>query len=602
MMPCDEIYDNTSLSSVHLYADDILALSGNRHNVSYCSAIGVVDDATKPESLVSYTETSCSPIENQGVCEQRVNDHIPAFVEICNASLPYELPAQKEFQPYLSINTPIQSPGIQFLDADEGLHLKECGTASTAPNSSEPMSTSSQEVADFFVLKECSVASCQTSSARTAFCEVSRCSTSPSSSTATEVEGLLEDSRLSRGVEENSLYSVESSSSSEDSSSTSTILSAESHSTLLESDDSSESSLFSDDSFSRYERTASSNRSSRSMKLRKSFERRDRELRRLSLGNKGYRIYLSRQEELVQQHAYNHLYPDPKILNRNDLSADHHVEEACAITERKHSITYNVQRRFLFERYHTAPGIATLLIYIIAHVSCYDALHQIFMNSFFNFGYYRLAYLLSFMVGISLLRLTGSIWNWGTASLYEAVKFDLHNKLRLGDYDIKFIRWINKRKRLQQFLSIIGIYLCFISVEFALSELLLPTVCRVNNKVIEELPSQVHGIETWLNRVLENNSFHPTNNTYHLSNSFVSHLDFLESEEDDKCYLSTDIIEEADSTYLYSKLSYSSFFSLYGWGEESKLISSNCQVLLSLTNALISVALLYIMGIGFWDD
>jgi hypothetical protein len=44
------------------------------------------------------------------------------------------------------------------------------------------------------------------------------------------------------------------------------------------------------------------------MKLRKSFERRDRELRRLSLGNKGYRIYLSRQEELVQQHVLHYAY------------------------------------------------------------------------------------------------------------------------------------------------------------------------------------------------------------------------------------------------------------------------------------------------------
>lgn len=599
-MSQNESYNQAYLRSVHLFADDVLTLSAYRHNVSYWSVMGVDDDGAKPASRASYTETSCTLTQNQEACKQRVNDQIPAFVEICDVILPSASSGHKVFQPYPTINTSIPCPREQYFDADACL-LKECSTASTAPISADPMSTSSQEVADFFITKDCGM-SCQMSSARTIFSEVSRCSTSSSSTSTTQVVDLMGNVPLSRADDKHSTYSAESSSSSsEDSSSTSTIMSGESLSTLLESDDSSESSLFSDDSFSKHEHTVTSNHVPRSMKLRKSFERRDRDLRRLSLGNKGYRIYLSRQEELVQQHAFNR-YADPKTLNQKDISANYQVEESCAISERKHSITYNVQRRLLFERYHTAPGVATLLIYIIAHVSCYDALHQLFMNSFFNFSYHRLAYFLSFVVGIALLRLTGSIWNWGTASLYEAVKFDLHNKLRLGDFDIKFIRWINKRKRLQQFLSIIGIYLCFISVEFALSELLLPTVCRVNHKVIEELPSQTHGIETWLSRVLESNGFHPSYNTNDLSNALERPFDFLKSDEDDQCLLNTEVLEEADSAYLYSKLSYSSFFSLYGWDAESKLISSNCQIMLSLTNAFISVTFLYVMGIGFWDD
>jgi hypothetical protein len=154
---------------------------------------------------------------------------------------------------------------------------------------------------------------------------------------------------------------------SEESSSTSTVLSAGSYSTVLESDDSSESSLFSDDSFSRYECTVSSNISLKSVKLRKTFERREKELRRLPLGKKGYRIYLSRQEELVQQHSYNRLSRDPKISPSNRPIADENFVETGFLSERgsgpagQLSITDNVQCRFLFERYHTAPGIVILL-------------------------------------------------------------------------------------------------------------------------------------------------------------------------------------------------------------------------------------------------
>jgi len=611
---CPNIHLNY-FRGIHVYADDILTLSEDPFYVSSWNSIGLKDENTKPVSPDSSSETSSSLTEPVEVQEPRAIDQIPAYVEISKEiAVDTHFSGSEEqvgFHSYFKNDA--SSPPCSrtnYNDMDVCADLKECSTASTVVVSSDPTSTSSREVGKYLDLNECSAASRQLSSTPITFSEESGCSTTPSSSTMKPNQVCLEDLPetlpVTREDEENSIQSLESSS--EESSSTSTVLSAGSYSTVLESDDSSESSLFSDDSFSRYERTVSSNISLKSVKLRKSFERREKELRRLSLGNKGYRIYLSRQEELVQQHSYNRLSRDPKISPSNKPIADENFVESGFQTDRgsgpasQLSITDNVQRRFLFERYHTAPGIVTLLIYIIAHVSCYDALHQLFINSFFRYSYYKLAYLISFVVGIFLLRLTGSIWNWGTVSLYEGVKFDLHNKLRLGDIDIKFIRWVNKRKRLQQFLSIIGIYLCFISVEFALSELFLPKVCRVSDKVIEGLPIKVHGMETWLDSVLEKNGLQPSYDTDAIDEPSEPFLSFLESGRDDKCTISKDHLEEADSNYLYSKLSYYSYFTLYGWGEDASLISSDCQVLLSLTNAIISVSLLFVMGIGFWDD
>ena len=395
-------------------------------------------------------------------------------------------------------------------------------------------------------------------------------------------------------------------------SSASSVYSKGSLSSVLESDNSSESSLVSDrldsSTYFREDRTAFSDLSLKSIKLKKKSDRRLTELRRLSMGNKGYRIYLSRHEELVQQRARNRLCYERRMsmLKRSSINSTKNkidqftVEELETLPIDKHSLVHHLQRSFLFERYHTAPGAAALLVYIVAHSSCYDFIHQLYMHLFFNFSNYHLVYGLTFVVGVLLLRVTGSIWNWCSCDLYYGVKFDLHNKIRLGDIDAKIIRWIQKRKRIQQLLSILGIYMCFISVEFALSELLLPAVCSVPNKVIEELPSQVHGVETWLDSALQYRlskmDSHDAEDEDH-----ETQLDFLKDTNAQCMANSKDALEEADSLYLYSKLSYSSYFSLYGW-ENPPLLNKNCQMALSLTNAIVTVTILIFTGVGFWDD
>lgn len=396
-------------------------------------------------------------------------------------------------------------------------------------------------------------------------------------------------------------------------SSASSIYSKGSLSSVLESDNSSESSLVSDrldsSTYFREDRTAFSDLSLKSIKLKKKSDRRFTELRRLSMGNKGYRIYLSRHEELVQQRARNRLCYERRmsILKRSSMNSTKNKIDQITVNEEletspidQHSLVHHVQRSFLFERYHTAPGAAALLVYIVAHSSCYDFIHQLYMHLFFNFSNHHLVYGLTFVVGVLLLRVTGSIWNWCSCDLYYGVKFDLHNKIRLGDIDAKIIRWIQKRKRIQQLLSILGIYMCFISVEFALSELLLPAVCSVPNKLIEELPSQVHGVETWLDRAL-NYRLSKIDSHNAEGEDYESQLEFLQDTNAQCMANSKDALEEADSLYLYSKLSHSSYFSLYGW-ENPPLLYKNCQMALSLTNALVTVTILIFTGVGFWDD
>jgi hypothetical protein len=176
MTPYDKIFEHfKKCTFVFRWYFDALRISSY---VSQWSAIGVIYDDTKPDFHFSDTEASYSPRENQEVCKQCGNDHVPAFVEMCGVSLPFASSGQKSIQPYLSSNTPIQSSRIQYLDVDKCFYLKECSTASTAPIDSDPMS--------WFLLWRSEAGQAVKEAQLTKnFSEVSRCSTSWSSSIAT---------------------------------------------------------------------------------------------------------------------------------------------------------------------------------------------------------------------------------------------------------------------------------------------------------------------------------------------------------------------------------------------------------------------------------
>jgi hypothetical protein len=585
-------YYLASSQTIHMYADDIVTISEDRQNVSYWNSNRVEDEKANIRTIRDV------PLFFQISKDFATGSHSSGQELGFHSDPKYE---SSNYSPIFSVADLSHSHAV-----GESFDLKECCTSSTLLTSS-PLPTTPSSTEDSIQSEESYLT---TSSSESRVLSIP--SLTQENQNQSWIDHLPESAHNKEGNDEDSIQSEESS-----------LLSADSFSTLMSSDDSSESSLFSEAaSFIRNDRTVSSQLSIMSMKMRKLFDNRERELRRLSLGNKGYRIYLSRQEELVQQNALKRLSHEKQMsrLSKASIAKDqtqsnkssNHYNAATKSDEQgsteekdpidQHSLMYYLQRRFLFERYHTAPCLGVLLTYIVAHISCYDFLHQLFMNTFLRFSNFQVAYGMSFVVGFALLRLTGSIWNWCTVSLYDGVKFDMHNKLRLGDGDAMIIRWINKRILIRQFLSILGIYLCFISVEYAMSELLLPRVCRVSSKVIEELPSQIHGMDTWLVGALKHNRLCVLKDISEVANDATTLFNKVLQNNDDQCMVSVEDLHEADEAYLFSKLSYYSYFALYGWGEKAPMLSSNCQIGLSLINAVASVSVLFFIGVGFWDD
>jgi len=410
--------------------------------------------------------------------------------------------------------------------------------------------------------------------------------------TQTPAKYHLDDSITAPENSNQLLSSIKSQSVNSSNSSSSSSETSESVSTLLESDDSSESSLTTYVVPDLTEDSPDSKLSLRSLKIRKHFDQREKDLRRITCGNMGYRCFLSRQEELVQ--VTSKLQRVATKVSSQDGDKFQAYKRAMQI-----SIIQKFQQSFLFERYHTFPGVAALIAYVVAHCSCYEFFYQIHLLTLLSFQNRPLVHGLTFLVGLVLTRMSGSIWNWLNSDRYEGAKFSMHNKLRLGHSDARLLSWIRKRKRIRLFLDIAGVYLCFISVAYALNELLLPTICDSKMHVLESLPSRLNGVDSWLNVALGGSN-------QHTEDSFAQNLAF---EKHDQCMADSKYhyhevkaaYEAADAEYLYGKISLFSYFSLFGW-ENPPIVTSQCQIIFTLSNSIFAMAYLFSVGVGFWDD
>lgn len=71
---------------------------------------------------------------------------------------------------------------------------------------------------------------------------------------------------------------------------------------------------------------------------------------------------------------------------------------------------------------------------------------------------------LIFVVGLVLMRFSGSLYWWLSDRDYGCVKFEMHNRLRLGMWDARALHWARRRSWARCFLFVFGYYLCFAGV------------------------------------------------------------------------------------------------------------------------------------------
>jgi len=256
------------------------------------------------------------------------------------------------------------------------------------------------------------------------------------------------------------------------------------------------------------------------------------------------------------------------------------IGDPCVSGTRR-GIVESFARHLRFERYHTLPSTCGIIAYCIAHQCFYDIIHNVVSEATYKMKNQVFVHWMTFLLGLLISRITGGTWHWISDELYEGLKFDMHNKLRLGDTDALILRWFRKYINVKKVLELVGLYLCFISVSFFLHNHLPLRFCDLRSQLIEELPSrQLSNATTSITRLLtlEWNR-----------DETVDHMD-----TDDLLYFNDDV-------FLWKRISSVSYYALMGYAEAA-LVNLPCSLMFYTISAGISTWVLYKgCGLGLFE-
>ena len=147
-------------------------------------------------------------------------------------------------------------------------------------------------------------------------------------------------------------------------------------------------------------------------------------------------------------------------------------------------------RLIRFEFYHTSGACVALVLYCFAHISVYELVSNIFLECTRHTQQSQpMLYSAVFVFALILFRLTGGIFGWVEEDLYASMKFDVHNRLRLADFDVLILRWFRRHPMIKYASDISSLYLCFMSVSFFLQYWILPTLIDARDDILSSLPS-----------------------------------------------------------------------------------------------------------------
>lgn len=472
------------------------------------------------------------------------------------------------------------------------------------------------------------------------------------------------DGSSSMGTSNPSASSSSSSSSSSLSSSSSSSASASASSTTLLSESSDESeSILSDDSSSLSPSNSEVSLAALERRSKRKFDLRQKELKRIVRGRSAgiYARIMEGNERSVRERAMLALKTkreekekrqaedladasssqkrDPTMAQDADESASREKEAAVAKEPDARSdgdnenilrapadrVTFLCRLRtlLLLDCHHALPGYTAMLLYCLAHFSIYEVLNQTLMESTGD-DYQYLVYTSVLIVGLGASRLTGAVYGWVDEPTHAAARFDLHNRLRLGTWDARSVRWFKRHPRTRCAVDTVALYLCFIAVGFGLHYGALPAAIDQRAAIVEGLPSlKYDGVYSRVKETLtgedvtyaEAFGFNSTRARAGAESRALTDSDseaaglycFDADGEPDKrgeeCYNLHQMADELtyeDEVYLWDKLSVSSFYYLMG-DENATLVRPLHLIAFFAANAIISVALLFRLGFSFSD-
>jgi hypothetical protein len=249
--------------------------------------------------------------------------------------------------------------------------------------------------------------------------------------------------------------------------------------------------------------------------MRRKFAGRDKLLKTIARKNKGNRAYVDflRQNEADVRAEAMKILEEKKQMQklrreqrrRENSNSDNNsasIEGCAAGDSTKYAKSPSpspsppattkamMARLIRFEFYHTSGACVALVLYCFAHISVYELVSNIFLECTRHTQQSQLMlYSAVFVFALILFRLTGGIFGWVEEDLYASMKFDVHNRLRLADFDVLILRWFRRHPMIKYASDISSLYLCFMSVSFFLQYWILPTLIDARDDILSSLPS-----------------------------------------------------------------------------------------------------------------
>ena len=361
--------------------------------------------------------------------------------------------------------------------------------------------------------------------------------------------------------------------------------------------------------FSRKQRASSI--SIESIKQRKKKHSRRKYAKRISQGDLLYHEYLLFRENLVQQNARRSI-EQKRRLHREELNHEIFVDNF-----HDGPISTTPQEKFMglksalkFEWYFSLYGSLAITVYSVAYTTTNSIIAHI-VGRIFN-GPTYLVQTISFLFGVSLLRLTGLLWSWSSKENYKATCFMMRNKSCFGHWDTRVMRWIRRRSTLKNFLEVVGGILVFQSVGYFSHDIGFSIVCGNSVNAAENIPSAAYGdlVQTHVANALHGKERTRRGGFRHLGRTpQIPAVSFFESImhnllDQEQCLIDPLfeiqlVAEELDEKYLERILDS---------GKLSELLGSNYPMV-TLSNRLyfnaaavaVSVSILHYTGGGFWN-
>lgn len=132
----------------------------------------------------------------------------------------------------------------------------------------------------------------------------------------------------------------------------------------------------------------------------------------------------------------------------------------------------------VYECHSVVPAVFSLMVHCLAHVGIFDGTVGIYeivkakITDEWELETTTPCYSLDvavFVVGAVLMRLSSDLFWWLSDQTYETVKFDLHNRVRLGCWDARLLVWVRDRSLVRITFFMAGFSMCYVSTMLLLS-------------------------------------------------------------------------------------------------------------------------------------